>query len=230
MKMPITRRWWMFAIVSAVFFHITGATFMSLGVVLPHMVEELGWNWTNAGIGFTLLGLLTGLASPLPAVTLRLFGLRKTYAIGGALMLCGFAAMALTNSEQQYFLAACLLGLGYPMGAAIPALRLIKNWIPDRRSFAIGAFMTCGGLGGVAGPLVVTGIIGATGSWRVHWWAMAASSVVLTLLAVIFLKPSPDGAADNNQTDEPVAEKRSDAVYQTHIDWSLRETLRSTQF
>ena len=31
----------MFAIVSAIFFFITGSTFTSLGVVLPYMVEDL---------------------------------------------------------------------------------------------------------------------------------------------------------------------------------------------
>ena len=40
------------------------------------MVEDLSWSWTNAGLGFTLLALLTGLASMLPAWTLRMFGIK----------------------------------------------------------------------------------------------------------------------------------------------------------
>ena len=42
---------------SALFFVITAATFTSLGVVLPAMVTELNWSWTEAGTGFGLLAL-----------------------------------------------------------------------------------------------------------------------------------------------------------------------------
>jgi len=57
-------RWLTFAAVSLIFFVISAGAFSSLGVVLPAMVGEMGWNWTQAGMGYTLLGLACGLASP----------------------------------------------------------------------------------------------------------------------------------------------------------------------
>ena len=224
------RRWLLFGIVSIIFFHITGSTFTSLGVVLPYMIEELSWSWTHAGLGFTLLALMTGLASTVPAWTLRRLGIKATYGIGGVIMAAGFTLLALADSHQRYFLGASLLGLGFPLCASVPAVHLINNWLPDKRSFAIGAYMMIGGLGGVAGPLVVTGIVSATGSWRIHWWTMTAVSLVLVLIAIAFVKSAPDTAAAGGQEEDSASEKRSDKVYQSAVNWSLRETMRTPQY
>ena len=64
----------LFAVLSLIFFHITAATFASLGVVLPAMIAELGWTWTQAGFGFTALALFTGLFSPVAAESLKRLG------------------------------------------------------------------------------------------------------------------------------------------------------------
>lgn len=225
------RRWLPFAIVSAVFFHITGSTFTSLGVVLPFMIEDMSWNWSRAGAGFSLLALMVGLASTVPTWTLRKFGIRATFAAGGLLMASGFALLALTQGLNQYFLAMGLLGVGYTLCCMVPAIHMINNWLPDRRSFAIGLYMTIGGLGGVAGPIIVTSIIGATDSWRVHWWAMAASILLLVLIATIFVRSQPpEMRAGSENFTPPREEKRSHRVFKAESDWRFRELVRTPQF
>jgi len=82
-------RWLLFAVISAIYFTISAATFSSLGIVLPYMIKELSWSWSQAGTGFSLLALLVGLASALPAWTIRRFGIAATYGIGGAIMVVG---------------------------------------------------------------------------------------------------------------------------------------------
>lgn len=225
------RRWLPFAIVSAVFFHITGSTFTSLGVVLPFMIEDMAWNWSQAGAGFSLLALMVGLASTVPTWTLRKFGIRATFAIGGLLMATGFALLALIDGLNQYYIAMGLLGVGYTLCCMVPAIHMINNWLPDRRSFAIGLYMTIGGLGGVAGPVLVTSIIGATDSWRMHWWAMAASILFLVLLATLFVRSRPPGmGAGGEGAAAPREEKRSHRVFKTESDWHFRELVRTPQF
>ena len=44
-------RWLLFAIISAIYFTISAATFSSLGIVLPYMIKELSWSWSQAGTG-----------------------------------------------------------------------------------------------------------------------------------------------------------------------------------
>lgn len=235
--MPTTRemygykRWVPFAIVSALFFHITGSTFTSLGVVLPFMIEDMSWSGSRAGAGFSLLALMVGLASTVPAWTLRKFGIRATFGIGGLLMATGFAMLALTEGLNQYYVAMGFLGVGYTQCCMVPAIHMINNWLPDRRSFAIGLYMTIGGLGGVAGPMIVTGIIGATDSWRTHWWAMSASILILMLFAVLFVRSRPPAMREGgDKSAPPREEKHSSRVFKAESEWQFRELVRTPQF
>ena len=224
------KRWWMFALASAFFFFITASTFSSLGVVLPYMIEELSWTWSQAGTGFSLLALLVGLAGTLPAWTIRRFGIRATYVIGSVTMGCGFVLISSGSWLYQYWLGASLLGLGYALCATVPGIHLINDWLPDRRSFAIGLYMTLGGLGAVAGPPIVTVIVAHTDSWRVHWWSMSAAVLALMVLAIAFInnRSSEHGAAD--AADAPGEEKTSARVFRTKTDWRYRDALRTPQY
>ena len=188
-------RWLLFAIISAIYFTISAATFSSLGIVLPYMISELSWSWSQAGTGFSLLALLVGLASALPAWTIRRFGIAATYGIGGAIMVVGFGLLALTSGIYSYLVAAAMLGLGFALCAVVPAVYLLNGWMPDNRAAVIGAYFTVGGLGAVAGPLTANGFMAATHSWRLYWWAMAAAMLMLTLLALMFVKKPPVDAA-----------------------------------
>ncbi len=222
-------RWICFALVSAFFFFITAGTFSSLGVVLPYMIEEFTWSWSQAGTGFSLFALMVGLAGTAPAWILKRFNVQSSFALGGVLMTAGFCLFAVAPDLLQYYAGALLLGVGYALTAAVPGIHVINHWLPDKRSFAIGAYMMIGGLGAVAGPLIVTGIIGLTDSWRMHWWAMAVSMLSLAVLAVIFVRSRPEDALDDDAV-KPLEEEKSDRVYKTEGDWTFRDALRTPQY
>jgi OFA family oxalate/formate antiporter-like MFS transporter len=222
--------WWQFALVSLFFFHITAATFTSLGVALRYLIEEMYWSWSNAGIGFSILAFMVGIAGRLPSWTLRRFGSGATFGIGGVIMAIGFSLLATSADLYRYFLGAALAGLGYALCATVPGVAVIDRCLPQRRSFAIGAYMTIGGLGGVAGPLIVTGVVALTGSWRSHWWLMAATIMVLVFLALITFGISNTAARGANQSAAPSEEKRSDRVHATSRDWDLKDVLRTPQY
>lgn len=225
----VWRSWLKFTLVSLIFFQITAATFTSLGVALPFMIEDLSWSWSSAGLGFSVLSFMVGIASRIPSWTLRRFGTRATFGIGGLVMAAGFALLATTAGLYQYFAGAGLAGLGYTLCAVVPGVDVINQWLPHRRSFAIGMYMTIGGLGGVAGPLIVTNVVASTGSWRMHWWLMAASIAALAVVAIVSLRsPKAHGgdAAQSNLT----AEKHSDSVFKTRFEWRFDDVLRSPQY
>lgn len=223
------QRWGLLAIVSLIFLHINGATFLSLGVVLPYMVEELSWSWETAGLGFAVLGLMTGLCSYLPAWAIRKFGIKGTYALGGGIMVCGFVLMATTTSLYQFLLATCVLGVGFASCATVPAIHVINSWMPDKRSFAIGAYLTMGGLGGVPGPLIANAFV-SDGSWRLHWWAMGGSLLVVILLAVAFVRMAPEGGTAADGETGASAERLSERIFRTTVDWQLRDVMRTSQY
>jgi MFS family permease len=89
--------------------------------------------------------------------------------------------------------------------------------------------MMIGGLGGVAGPFFVTGIVAATGSWRWHWWLMAGLISVLTVLAVVLLKSRP-ASADEDAESTLSAESHSDNVYMTRFEWHFKDVVRTPQY
>lgn len=220
--------WLRFAIVSLIFFQITAATFTSLGVVLPYMIEEMAWSWSVAGLGFSVLAFMVGVASRIPSWTLSTYGAARTFALGGATMVIGFVLLATTQGLYQFYAGAALAGLGYTLCALVPGVAVINQHLPHRRSFAIGAYMMIGGLGGVAGPLFVTNIVAMSGSWRMHWWLMAVAVGVLALLALVLLyndKPYADDAAISE-----VSEKHSPGVFVTNADWQFSDVVRTPQF
>lgn len=223
-------RWALFAVISTIFFLISAGTFSSLGVVLPFMIHDLSWTRSDAGTGFSLLALTVGLASHVPAWILRRLGIKSTYGIGGAIMASGFALLALTNGLELYFVAAALLGLGFACCATVPGVYLLNGWMPEKRSETIGAFMTAGGIGAVAGPLAARWIIDAANSWRLYWWAMMASILALTVLAVIVVRPPPPEAVAAIATTSPAARPGPQGVYRTNSDWPFRRAIRTPQF
>ncbi len=225
----VVRRWTCFAIVSAFFFFITAGTFSSLGVVLPYMIAEFEWGWSQAGTGFSLFALMVGLAGTAPAWALKRFNAQTCLAAGGLLMTGGFCLFALAPSLAQYYVGALLLGVGYALSAAVPGVHVINHWIPDKRSFAIGAYMMIGGLGAVAGPLLVTGIIGMTGSWRMHWWTMSVAMAALAVLALLLVRSRPENVLGDD-ADVPEEEESSENVYKTSSDWTFKEALRAPQY
>ena len=211
------RAWASLGLMSALYFIITAATFGSLGLALPAMVKELGWSWTGAGFGFSLLGFLCGITSGVPAALVRRFGVRACLMMGSVVMALAFVCLARTHGLLLYFLGASLAGLGFTLLDSVPGTYLLSRLF-ERPSFAIGLFFTVGGLGGVAGPFLYSGVVGAANDWR-SYWLVAGSLVAITgLIAALGV----DVKSDVGGTD-------ADPAISTE-NWSMREALQTRQF
>ena len=215
--------WAALASLSALFFLITAGTFTSLGVVLPDMVKALKWDWSAAGLGFTLLGLATGLASYAPAVVVRRLGVRAALMIGAAVMAAGFVCLYATREVGLYWLGTTLAGIGFALCAIIPGTFVLAGAF-RARSAALGIYFTIGGLGGVAGPWLYFAVLRITGGWRDYWLCLAVAVLVLGAIASALSTPP---AAE--ESAEPAAPARA-GVHRTTHDWSVRDALATPQF
>jgi MFS family permease len=212
------RAWTTHALTSALFFIITAATFSSLGVALPAMVAQMGWSWTSAGFGFTLLGFFCGITSAVPASLIRRFGVRANLLAGSVVMGLAFVCLAEADGLLLYFVGASLAGLGYTLLDSVPGTYLLSRLFA-RPSFPFGLFFTIGGLGGVAGPLIYTAVIGTTGNWRSYWLLIGGAVVLIGFVAAIGVDAKTDvGAA---------AEADPDISTEA---WTMREALQTRQF
>lgn len=218
--------WLTFASLSLIFFVISAGAFSSLGVVLPSMVKELGWNWEDAGWGYTLLGVACGLAAPLPALLIRRIGVRLTMAVGMAAMLGGFAAMATAHAVWTYLVATTLIGLAFALVSTIPGTHVLTD-IFKNRSTALGAYFACGGLGGVAGPLVYVAINEVTHGWRPYWWTFVGASLLVGVFAIATTPPRHDESKHRAETPEQVGP--GELIEGLH-DWTVRRALMTPQF
>lgn len=206
------------ACVSLLFFLITAATFTSLGVVLPAMVADLHWSWGEAGSGFSLLAVLCGITSTIPATMIRRFGARVTLAAGAAVMAVAFACLAAVHGVAEYFIGCSLAGLGFTLLATVPGTYLLARLFA-RPSFVFGLYFTVGGLGGVAGPLFYFWVETIGGGWRDYWLAVGAV-VALAGVASAFLIDTDTDVSTAPDSD-PVITRES---------WRAGDAMRTPQF
>jgi MFS family permease len=230
----LLRRWVPFAIVSAFFFYVNAATFTSLGVALPYMIEDLAWSYTEAGAGFSLLALMVGLSAMVPAWIIRKGGVKATFLVGAVIMATGFIFLATTEQLLQYYVGAAFAGFGYTLVSTVPAVHYFNYTIEARRrAVVIGAYFTIGGFGGVFGPLLVAAVVQATGSWRMHWWIVGAAALFLAGLAVTCLDNRPElrRARVDGAVPEDGTEKASVAEIETRkYQWTFKESIRTKEF
>ncbi|GGF70650.1 MFS transporter [Alteromonas lipolytica] len=224
---PKTQAWSILFTFSLCFFVVSAATFSSLGVVIPFMVNDLQWDWATAGMGFTLLALACGLSGYLPSITIKKLGVEGTLFIGLAQMVIGFILLYYTQTPAMYFGGCVLIGAGYSFVGPVPGTYIITHFF-IKRATAFGFYYTMGGIGGVAGPLIVWLANDGFGNWRVHWLitlVMIVTSVVLMLFSIKLtdtekLKVPPK--QDNEQA--------STRVYETRELWTFKQAIRTPQF
>ncbi|AHE53412.1 CynX/NimT family MFS transporter [Sphingomonas sanxanigenens] len=170
------------------FFFVTATTFTSLGYVLYTMVAELGWSQAAAGFSFSLLGLACGLSSPLPPMMMKMFGTRLTMAFGALVLAVGFFIASGIQALGFFFVATSLMGIGFSLIAPSPAVYLLATWFPNTSARMIGIYFMAGAAGGIAGPLIVETIVGASGSWRMHWIVMAIFALIYGLICLVGIR------------------------------------------
>ena len=100
----------------------------------------------------------------------------------------------------------------------MPATYLLSRLFA-RPSFAIGLFFTIGGLGGVAGPLLFSSVIMATGNWRSYWLVVGGLIVVTGAVAAFLVDAKTDVGAGGNGDPEISTER-----------WNFRDALQTRQF
>ena len=212
---------------SALFFLAVAGTFSSLGVVLPAMIAELGWSWTQAGLGFSILAVTCGLASYAPTLAIRMLGIRATLLVGGATLATGFACLALTDNVVVYDLGAALEGLGFALCTVIPGAYILSRSF-RRVSAALGAYFTLGGLGGVAGPWLYLLAKASPGGWRGYWLMLALAALTLGAVAAIIVRDAPAPRAEPSLVEATAGLRPPD--FRTPHAWTVPQALRSAPF
>ncbi|MEZ5937950.1 MAG: MFS transporter [Hyphomonadaceae bacterium] len=240
-----------FGSLSALELLISAATFSSLGVILPHMVEDLRWSWSQAGLGFSILGAACGGSSLLPPILIRRFGVRNTLIIGAICMAVGLYTLHGVSTLLLYFIGTAICGVSFQMLGAIPATFVLTR-VFKRRSTILGLYGTIGGFGNVVGPWMVLAVLAVPGAtWREYWGYQALLLLVFGIGCALivgidkrFSRPAREELTTPAQ-DKPAPEPKGCApraacqtsrqtnrlaVFRSAVDWTVRDAMRTPQF
>jgi cyanate permease len=220
---PGFHKWLVFGAVSLAFFFVNFSTFASLGVVLFTMVKDLHWSQTAAGFSFSLLGLSCGLASPLPALSMKWAGGRVTMGIGTVLLVAGFSLASIAQTLVLFDVAIVLVGAGFTFVGNVPGVFWIAAWFDRGAARMIGIYMMIGAAGAALAPPVVNAIA-TTAGWRVNWEVMAilAALIGVACLALVGKRRVDANAAE--AASKPVLSK-TEAI----TGWTTRRAMFTSQ-
>jgi MFS family permease len=216
-------QWSTLGAISLVFFFLNAATFASLGVVLYTMIADLHWSQTAAGFSFSLLGIACGVASPLPAILMKRISCRVIIVLGGACLTAGFWLAGASSGLALFYLAMILVGLGYALAGNVPGIFLVASWFPATSSRMIGLYLMIGAAGNVAGPPLVSALVAALHSWRMHWFLMSIAAAVIALICLLLIRDAP-------LAQSPEREPAGGSVAGGVARWTEREAMLTPQF
>lgn len=231
--MPSFYGWKLLAGLSAIYFLAIGLTFSGVGVVLPPMVEAFGWTRGQVGFGFALIAMIYGISGPMVARIIGRIGNRMTIFYGGLINATGAVLTCYTASLWQFYLGAgVLMGIGMAMQTVIPGNQLIANWFHYRRSFALGIFLSVGGLGSLC-AIPASMYIAATGQWQHIWLAMAGCTLLASCVAFLVVKERPSvlgQAVDGGTQVLPAISLKKSKVFRTQNSWPVNAVVRNRNF
>ena len=197
----LTNRW---AVLALMFFARASMAmqFQSIPPIIPFLIEDLGINYTQAGL---LIGLFmtAGIFLALPTGLLgQRFGDRAVVLTGLAVMTVGAVLFANSGSFSLAFAGRLLGGVGVVL-LNVQLTKITADWFTDKEiSTAMGILMTAWPLG-IALALSTLGFIATTFSWQTAIYITAAYSGISLLLFGLLYSDRPT----SEKASEPGSEK-----------------------
>ncbi len=177
------------------------------GAAVPLIRHSLGLGYEQIGLLFSVPLILGGLLElPLGILAGRGSTRRRAVLAGGLVFIASLAGAAAAGSFG-WLLAAFVVF--FPASGAFVSLTQaeLMDADPARRAQHMARWTLAGSLGAVAGPLLLSAVIAAGGSWRTAYLALAAVAAIawLALARTTPHRSAPEGPGP----DEPESAVRT---------------------
>lgn len=203
------------------------------------MADEMGFNRTILGLGFSLFNLFQGLPGPLIGLTIQKKGARFCMALGSALILISAVLMGWFVKNEWVFLLTfgVIAGVGVGFGTVVPVQTTVTQWFTEKRARAMAITLTASGFGGFIAAPLLTNVLKSTGKWNTCWLvvAIAAAAALLIDIFLVRNKPAdmgqvPDGSSAK-PSDQPSETKKKSSYkpYITTDKWTVGEALKNAK-
>jgi MFS family permease len=231
--------WTLLAVLFALDFVNMGFPVYGGTVINSYMLRQIPMSRSELGLGFTFSNLFVGLCAPIVAGSILRFGVRRTFAIGSAMICAGSLLLGVLATKPWHFVAAygVIVGVGMGFGTLVPAGTAVTRWFRRFRGRAMGICLGASGIAGfVAAPLLDRVLAAEGGNWRRGWQIVAGLAVISGVIALLFVKERPedlgqvpDGSAETEPVGEATAGRRG-ATLITAYDWTPAEAYRTKAY
>jgi EmrB/QacA subfamily drug resistance transporter len=162
---PATRRWWALGVIAAAQFMVIMDTSI-IGVALPEMQSDLGFTQQNLSWVFNAYVVAFGGLLLLGGRLSDLFGARRIFTTGWAVLLAGSAVAGLAGTVSVELAGRAIQGAGAALiaPAALTLLMMLFGSQPRELTKALALYGAAAPAGGTAGVLL-GGIITEYLSW-----------------------------------------------------------------
>ncbi len=225
--------WWIVVAAFLNLFFSVGIIYYGFPAFYPSLISSLGFTRAQViqgfFLGFVIAALLLGV---LAGVMIDRWGAQPVIQLGLWLVGVPLILMGFMTRLWHYYLLCIAEVAGYVLTGPIPNQVLISNWFRVKRGRAMGYAYLGLGLGGVAAPLLINGLIERYG------WRRAFEAIGTLILLVLFpvaqwvtrsapkdLGLSPDGVPAPATGDSGKASQGLDSPAA-----DVRRALRSVNF
>jgi len=177
---------WLVLIAVALGFFLVNFDGSAISILLPTLQSDFATRFDLIQ-WVTLAGLLTLVV--MLAIAGRLgdsIGKKLIFITGTGIYLAGSLLIAIAPTIHMVIGMRVVQALGLTTFLALGAAIVTEVFEENRRGFALGMYNLLGLFGILAGP-VAAGALLETASWRVVFWIAAGISILVFILAIIFL-------------------------------------------
>jgi sugar phosphate permease len=163
---------------------------LGYGLILPEMIQTLGFSRTESGSIFNSYLLTYISIAPLTGYLTDRIGARRVISACLLIVAVGAGGMGIVQNLWQACLFFGIAGLG-STGIWVPIITLTQRWFaPSRKGLALGILSTGYGVGfatlGVSFPWIL-----ANFDWRFAWFALGALGVFMVIPNALLLISDP---------------------------------------
>lgn len=211
--------------------------YYSWGFFAPEMIADLGLSREQVGAIFGTFTLTFALVGPFAAWCIRRLGVRATTTLGALVAAAGFALVGRAGSLAELYLTYALLGgIGVGLSTGFPTQTLAVNWFRRYRARAVAIVLLGAAVfGAFVNPL--DDQVMQRWGWRPAWPMIGGISVLVALIAVIFVRDHPEDLGqrpDGDPPEEPREEGHvapsAEALAALAPRWTAAQAIRTPHF
>ena len=183
---------WVIAAVTFVVLLMTAGIRATPGILIVPLETEFHWSRTAISAAIAINIALFGLMGPFAASLIDRWGVRRV--VLAALSLVAVSVVLSTGMRQEWQLTllwGVMVGSGTGVTSMVLAAVIATRWFDERRGLVMGALSSANATGQLVFLPMLARVVDARG-WRTACLTVAAASVVVFVLVLIFMRDRPD--------------------------------------